>query len=508
MRAIKDVMDKIFGMFPGWLKPVLIGFCALFLIMMGVGLVKGTIIPMVEQKKTQGSPVVGIEASTDILYRRTDEISINDFALFKVHENGHKSVLDPSEVLINKKYVNYVGDKMTVTFKLAEDESISCEAEISIDRRPVAEFPCGSPVLDKVKAVLYTNGELRFEGTGDIAKYDDYNYPWRDYFYQSGEDDEEELVVYITAVSFEDTITPLNMDMMFFQMQYLEYIDTLPSTVESLEYTFSGCTSLREAAKWGNCSNLINIRNVYSDDSSLEIVEPIPPSVVYAENAYRNCDSLQVAPDMTNSTNLAYCTDMFSDCEHITTVPSLAPGVVNMSNMFLYCPNLKKMPEIPESVVYMDSAFSGCIAMKTATIIPKNVISCSECFNGCKEISGLLWIDAEPEEFEGFLADAAQVEALDLQGNSRMLDVLANTCEFNALMTVDQRQVNKDMILREDAIPPVDEEELTTEEVSSEEASETSSEGASTEETSENASTEENSSEENSSEEKKDEKTK
>ena len=104
----------------------------------------------------------------------------------------------------------------------------------------------------------------------------------------------------------------------------------------------------------------------------------------------------------------------------------------------------------------MDSAFYGNTRLKKVTNIPQNVEKASSCFNGCTKLEGMLWIDANPKEYSGFLGDAVTATTLDLQGNSKMLDVLANTAEDNLNITVNGKQPEditpySDVVIEEDS---------------------------------------------------------
>ena len=82
--------------------------------------------------------------------------------------------------------------------------------------------------------------------------------------------------------------------------------------------------------------------------------------------------------------------------------------------------------------------------MKTLTIIPKNVEDVTGCLRGCSKIEGMLWIDANPKNYSSFLGDAAVATKVDLQGNSKMLNVLANTSDENDNITVDGKIPDRD----------------------------------------------------------------
>lgn len=446
MQNFKKFLNTMWSII--WVK-IMVVICILMFI---ASIFFNTIYPIMVLNSVKDAKVIGITASNNRKYTLQDVIYKSDFTVTLKYDNDKQ--VKTSNFYIDKDKIDYVGETTLVTVYYKEDENINCSVEVKNIREEITRFSCGSPQIDSVQAVLYSNGEMCFEGQGDIAKYDEYNYPWLEYL----ADDENDIETYpIRSISFEDTITPTNIDTLFFNISTLEYCDAIPKTVESMECTFSGCVALKEGADWSQCTNLYNIRNAYSDCTSLIYAPSIPETVIYSDYAFANCDSLENAPDMTNSTNLLYSEYMFQGAEHLVNCTAIAPNIISISGMFADCINLKKMPEVPNTTVYMDEAFKNCISMTNPTIVPAKVITCKSCFEGCKSLTGQLWIDAEPNEesFENFIFNAVQINTLNLDGNSRMLDVLANTSQNNPLISVNGRPVNPAMLTRALAIPTV-----------------------------------------------------
>ena len=192
------------------------------------------------------------------------------------------------------------------------------------------------------------------------------------------------------------------------------------------------------------CENLLDMSETFADCISLKEIPSIPPSVVNTSEMCYRCQELQTAPDVTKATGLQDATAMFQECKKLTKT-NMPPNVKIIDKMYYACINLKSMPEIPESVISMDSTFQDDVNLSKLTIIPKNVTNVSNCLSGCGKIKGLLWIDGNPEKYSNFLNDSAIATKVDLQGNSKMLDILANTADDNINITVNGKEPNKDV---------------------------------------------------------------
>lgn len=432
-------MQKIKDAITPFKKPliILLIFGVFFIIVKGI-------IPAVNEKNAAKTPIVKIEAKNDKTYKNGAKITASDFEVKGIHKDGKKTSLRPKDFEVSKTAPAKIGKFTTVTLSLKTDKTISCKVNVKNERKKVETFACGNPKMDSVKAVLYSNGELCFEGKGDIVQYESGSYPWQQY---SGD-------TVIQSVSFGKGVKPESLDYTFANMTNITYVDAIPSSVQSLCGTFIGDTALKETPDVSNCKNLLDMSKTYQE-SGIEKAVAIQESVRNADSCFENCTEIQIAPDMSKATGLISAKAMFSGCKKIAKL-SLAPNVEDIENICRNCINLKEMPEIPETVKNMDSAFYGNTRLKKVTNIPQNVEKASSCFNGCTKLEGMLWIDANPKEYSGFLGDAVTATTLDLQGNSKMLDVLANTAEDNLNITVNGKQPEditpySDVVIEEDS---------------------------------------------------------
>lgn len=406
------------------------------LIVLFIGyIIVGKVVPAISTAKANKSPIERIEATNDKVYKQGNHIKEADFQVTAIHKSGDKSKLSEDDIILSTDKPAMTGKATKVVVSLKNKKSISTEVKVKNDREKVTEFECGSPKIKNVKAILYSNGELCFEGTGDILEYDASYFPWMDY--------EQNDDYPITAISFEEGVTPTSLDNAFKGIDTLEYVKNIPDSVESMSSTFEDDKALTHVSDLSACANLRNMTRTYAGCVALTKIPEMPASVVNAQEMCQGCTELQNTPDATHAENLTNASGMYQDCKKLTNV-SMPPNVQNIDKMLSSCINLKAMPEIPETVKSMSASFEGDSALKTLTIIPKNVEDVTGCLRGCSKIEGMLWIDANPKNYSAFLGDAAVATKVDLQGNSKMLNVLANTSDENDNITVDGKIPDRD----------------------------------------------------------------
>lgn len=386
-----------------------------------------SVVPALQKANANKTPIVEIVAENDKEYQNTDELLAEDFSITAIHENGAKTALDSSMVELSRTTLSPVGDTTTVTLTYTKDSSVYCNTDVKIDREKIMGFQCGYPDVTNVIAVLYSNGELCFEGKGDTLTFDEGNYPWLEY--------EEQDEYPVKSVTFENTVTPRIMDYWFEGMETLTYIDQIPTSVQSMKKTFSGCINLDTMADWTKCENLLDVTECYSGCYSLKYTVAFPGHVTKASSAFTDCMLLQKTPNLSNALSLKQCSGMFAGCVKLVSI-TMPPNVTNISNMFQRCINLQIMPSVPDSVTNMNSAFAECTALKTLSAIPANVTDMGSCFESCEFITGVLTINANPENLDNVFSNACIATSLDLNGASIILDAFANTSE-NGNITVN-----------------------------------------------------------------------
>lgn len=398
-----------------FLKPFIIPGLVITVLLIVALTAARMVLPVLEEKENEETRIIKITAVNDKKYEIQEEIAPEDFTVTAEFDNGKEEELDVDAYEISDTYVQPVGEKTEITVTLKDDSRIYCKMEVAAKRERILGFHCGYPDESKVVAVLYSNGELSFEGEGDTLQFEAGEFPWMNY---EGREDYP-----ICSVSFGERVSPGIMDNWFRDMDTLTYVSKLPSSVKSLSGTFQDCDGLIFGADWSSCNELLDISSVYEDCDCLASVPAVPASVRIADYACANCGSLQTSPDLTKAENLVSAYAMFYNCKKLTKT-SIAPRLQNISSMYERCINLQEIPELPETVTEMDSTFSRDFSLKSLPAIPPNVKDLDSCFRGCIHAGGTLVIDANPNYYSNFLDDAISATRLDLTGSSEMLNEL------------------------------------------------------------------------------------
>lgn len=418
MKIVKDLWDT-------FKKPIII--LGVFIL---VVLLVSKVVPAVKNSAAERSPVIKITAENDNTYSQGEEISAADFNVTAVHGNGAETKISSDQVKLLKTSPDRTGE--TTVIKISA-EGKSCTVKVKNDRKKIVTFECGNPDVTAVTAVLYSNGELAFEGEGDILAFSNENFPWKSY---EGDDDYP-----VKSITFEDTVTPLSMDGYFTDMESLAYIANVPESVESMVNTFSGCISLTETPDLTQCKNLLDLTEAFTDCTALEKISAIPDSVKNMTSTFSGCTALKKGADVSKASSVINADYLYADCIVLNDA-QLPPAVQSIESAFENCINMKAMPEIPETVDYMPSCFAGDISLATLGVIPEGVKDIGHAFDGCTKVRGSLIVNCNPESYDGFLSNTATATTLDLQGASKVLDVLAATSDQNMNITVNGKTPN------------------------------------------------------------------
>lgn len=402
------------------------------------------VFPTINEMLANQTPITEIEATNNKEYKIDDQIKPEDFSIVATHENGRKSKISSSEIDISTKNIKPIGKTTTVTVVMKNDEAIKCEVKVKTSRKKIVSFTCGYPNIKDVKAVIYSNGELCFEGTGDIMTFDEGNMPWRDY--------EEKKEYPIRSVSFGKGVTPSNLNYFFEKLPELTYIDKIPGTVQSMVRTFADCPKITTTGDWSECSVLLNITECYEENDELLNIAALPVNVRTSARTFADCGKLMTPPDMSQAVNLVNCTEMFQDCKSLVSAV-MAPNIVVAEGMYAGCINLKEVPVLPETLENMKSMFEGDVSLEKGNLIPQSVTQLSNCFKKCEFLSGEITINCNAQEFGGMFSAACLATKINLVGESIMLDAYANTKENNVnSIFVNSVQANQNIKSYEDVV--------------------------------------------------------
>lgn len=392
-------------------------------LLLGLGIVYilfNVVVPKVKSIQINKSPIVGLKVTNNQVYNLETGIKEQDFLVEAKHENGKFAPLATEKFEVSPKQVASYGKTTKVTVKLKDNPEIKAITTVKNERKEIVSFDIGKPNRKDVKAVLYSNGELAFEGKGDVLQYDKNSFPWK-----------ENLDVVIRSVTFEDEVAPLSMDFWFSDMTEIEYIDKLPVSVESISGMCSGCEMLKKAPEWSKCKNLLDISYAFEGCIALEEIPALTKSIRTAAGMCTDCLSLEITPDMRSATDLENAESMFYNCQALITADTMPPHVENIDSMYENCINLKEAPELPESVTSMKNIFANNMSLRTGARIPSNVYAIEGAYSYCTKLKGEIVIDANPESYQSFLSDACTATKVNLTGKSSLLNEIALTNKLN-----------------------------------------------------------------------------
>lgn len=411
---MNKIIDSIKNAYNSPFKPIIrtILVCIGLILVVWIG---ANSYNFIKEVTTSKSPVVSIKATNKKVYLADEQISVNDFDIKAVHKNGDTSSIDNKEVKLSTKTLKLTGETTPVT--LTYKDKYECTVDIKNDRKEVASVDCGKYDIESVRAVVYSNGELAFEGEGDIRQFHEKAAPW--YTMETND-------VAIKAVSFQDTVTPKNLDYFFEDFSDLQYIENIPTSVESAYKMCYRCINLQEGPDFSECENLLNLNQAFEGCTSMEKPAILPPNLTSAVACYKDCILLN------NIGNLSYCdklkvsVEMFSGCENILEA-DFSKGIQMADSMYAGCINLEKSNSLPDSIKHINYMFKDAISLKTVPNIPASVESASNTFAGCRKLEGEMVIDGVPRTYSSFFTGACEGKKLNLTGSSPMLEVLANT---------------------------------------------------------------------------------
>lgn len=394
--------------------------CALGVCVVLLYLVIRFIVPFYIGLSADRSPVISIEAENRKVYKQGSVIRERDFVVNALHENGKRSKLDPADYTLSVKEPALTGKKTDVVLTMKDNDSIRCKCTVKNERKALIRFYCGMEDLKDASAVLYSNGELCFEGKGDILAFEEY--PWKRY-----DDMDEHPVI---SVTFKKGIRPESMDEWFSGMDTLQYVDSIPSSVRSMSGTFEDCGSLKKGAAWSGCKLLVNVTGCYKGCESMTQIPDLPAGVIIADHMCEDCIILESTGNLSKAVNLKSAVSMYQGCSNITDA-GMAPKVETITSMFAGCINLRSMPVIPDTVLNMKSCFEGDISLQKLTCLPANAIDISSCFSGCRKIEGDFIIDCNPQDYSNLFNEAAVATEVRIQGKSKMIREIIEECNNN-----------------------------------------------------------------------------
>lgn len=353
-----------------------------------------------KQWKYGKEPVKSISSEFVGTVRPTETIGRSMLRVTAETPSGEKyDITDRYSIDVVEAPRNGSSFEVTVSYRGVTDKVI-----IPVTRNAVVEYSIGYPYQDSVKATVYSNGDLVFDGEGETQKLDDDNIPWAEETY--------------SYVEFLSDVEPRNIDYWFSDNPELTICRNIPNTVESMLGTFKGDTGLLRTPEYFQCTYLRVMQSAFEGCSSLDWADTLPINVQNANYIFSGCSSLKRAPDIMKAGKLEDANGMFKGCTKLADAPQLPNSVITMKECYKDCINIHKASTFPVRIVDITSSYENCTSLETAAPIPESVISLNRCFAGCRDLNGYLEINTDSREFSSMFYGAVESgKELRLSGN-------------------------------------------------------------------------------------------
>lgn len=313
-----------------------------------------------------------------------------------ITEDGAKAEqqLSEDQYTLEPATVPEHGHDFTLTVSLKEDEEITVSETLLIQRKEMLRYDIGRSDPEAVQAVLYENGDLEIQGSGEVKKFKESDIPWRE-----GE------VIYLSWIDPEADVE--SMDYWFSGSEtFLGMLCPVSDTVKTMVQTFYGCTAMTMVPDMSGAVNLEDLTGCYSGSAITDGGE-WPGNLKTAEEAYKNCISLIHAADASACVQLKSMKNCYSGCTALSD--SDTPDCTeNMEGAYQNCLNIKQAT-IPSKVSNLASTYAGCTGLtKVEGTIPASCDSLSGTFKDCKFLSGELKINCSISSLSGTFTGAAR----------------------------------------------------------------------------------------------------
>ena len=154
-------------------------------------------------------------------------------------------------------------------------------------------------------------------------------------------------------------------------------------TMESMNNTFLGCTSLNQNILIPN--SVTELDNTFNGCTSLNQNILIPNSVISLSQTFNGCTSLNQNILIPNSvTNLGFT---FNNCTSLNQNILIPNSVTEPDSTFFYCTSLNQNILIPNSVTDLNCTFFGCTSLNQNILIPNSVTDLGKTFWQCTNLN-------------------------------------------------------------------------------------------------------------------------
>ena len=156
----------------------------------------------------------------------------------------------------------------------------------------------------------------------------------------------------------------------------------IPSAVNDMRGTFSGCCALKKA-EIGH--NVLDISRCFEKCSLLETAPEIPLGVRSINSAFAFCSNLYQTPDLSEHIEIIFMDNAFEGCIGLTKGPDIYKCMYlkSMKETFKGCINMEHASALPRTVENACGTFQDCTSLKERPSIPMSAQVDENTFLGC-----------------------------------------------------------------------------------------------------------------------------
>ena len=283
----------------------------------------------------------------------------------------------------------------------------------------------GQPILGEssydVSAGLTEKGQLIITGKGDTVVFNDsIEVPWLTDTVLDKNNNSIKVSDFISSVEFKteynNDLQITNMDYWFKNCINLETLNTVPSTLTSMNSTFEGCLNLTYVPSLRN-TKIQTMNRAFANASNLPEIPELPDTVVNADYAFVNAYAITSVDSLPES--LQSMIGMFQNCYSLTNVEDLPSHAEHMDMAFENAYNLKTVDAvIGRKAKTARYTFAGCSLLETAPVLGESLEDTTGMFMDCEMLTGdlvVLHSASEKDIYTDMFKNAATSEVSQLK---------------------------------------------------------------------------------------------
>ena len=235
----------------------------------------------------------------------------------------------------------------------------------------------------------------------------------------------------------------------FYSMKYIKSIPLFnTSTITSLYYWFSNCTSLQTIPLL-DTSEVTNMGYMFQNCNSLQTIPQLNTSnVTDMSDMFYGCSSLETIP-LLDTSKVTTMKEMFFNCYKLTSIPQLnTSNVTDMYQMFCGCSSLETIPLLDTSkVTDMQNLFRGCSKLTSIPLLDtSNVKSMYDMFDGCSSLTSIPQLNTSKVTDMSYMFESCSsltsIPPLDTSNVKSMSRMFGGCSSLTSIPPLDTSNVN------------------------------------------------------------------